>query len=60
MIVRLRRKGERYKDLTVGQLYAVIGIEGDDLRLLNDSGRPFLYPPGLFERLDVTEPLDWG
>ena len=30
MIVKLKRANTKYKDLTFGQLYAVIGIEADD------------------------------
>ena len=26
---------------------------------LNDSGKPFLYPPAIFEVLDPSEPADW-
>ena len=48
MIVKLRRRNARYRDLTPGQPYVVIGIEGDHLRILNDAGRPYLYSPGLF------------
>ena len=59
MIVKLKIKNTRYKDLTFGQPYVVIGIEGDDLRLLNDAGRPFLYPPSLFSLVDPREPVDW-
>ena len=44
MIVRLQRKNTRYPDLTPGQDYVVIGIEADDLRILSDQGRPYLYP----------------
>jgi hypothetical protein len=36
--------------LTMGQQYSVIGIEADDYRLLNDAGRPYLYPAGAFQR----------
>ena len=43
MIVKLRRKNARYPDLTPGQAYAVIGVESDDFRLLNDRGQPYLY-----------------
>ena len=43
MIVRLQRKNTRYPDLTPGQDYVVIGIEADDLRILSDQGRPYLY-----------------
>jgi hypothetical protein len=59
MIVKLRRTQSRYRDLTPGQPYVVIGIEGDDLRILNDAGRPFLYPPMLFKVIDAREPADW-
>ncbi|MDQ3249655.1 MAG: hypothetical protein M3Q45_10685 [Chloroflexota bacterium] len=59
MIVQLQYKNEHYPDLTVNQSYVVIGIEADDLRLLNDQGRPFLYPPHLFDIIDAREPEDW-
>ena len=59
MIVKLNKKNNRYKDLTFGQSYVVIGIEADDLRILNHAGRPFLYPRNLFSVLDAQEPVDW-
>ena len=59
MTVKLRRKSPRYPDLTPGQPYVVIGIEGDEFRLLNDAGRPYLYRPGLFRVCDKAEPTDW-
>lgn len=59
MIVKLKRKSARYRDLTFGQPYVVIGIEADHLRILNDAGRPFLYPPNLFSLVDAKEPVDW-
>lgn len=59
MTVKFRRRNARYKDLTPGQPYVVIGIEADDYRILNDAGRPYLYPRGLFEVLDAREPGDW-
>ena len=59
MIVRLKTKNARYRDLTFGQPYVVIGIEADHFRLLNDAGRPFLYPPDLFSLSDPKEPTDW-
>jgi hypothetical protein len=58
MIVELK-KNHRYRNLTCGQPHVVIGIEGDDLRILNDVGRPFLYPPDLFSVIDPREPVDW-
>lgn len=59
MTVKLRRKNPRYRDLTAGVPYLVIGIEGNDLRLLNDAGRPYLYPAAPFEILDFGEAEDW-
>jgi hypothetical protein len=59
MIVKLKKRNSSYSDLTFGQPYVVIGIEADDLRLLNDVGRPFLYPDELFTIVDSQEPKDW-
>jgi len=59
MIVRLRRGSVRHRDLTAGQPYVVIGIEAGDFRILNEAGRPYLYPPKLFKLLDANEPADW-
>ena len=59
MIVKLKKKNSRYRDLTFGQPYAVIGIEADDYRILNDAGRPFLYPYRLFTKIDSQEPSEW-
>jgi hypothetical protein len=59
VIVKLRRKNLRYPDLTPGQSYVVIGIEAGDLRILNDAGRPYLYPCRIFQLLDPREPCDW-
>jgi len=59
MIVKLRRKHPRYRDLSPNQPYVVIGIEAGDLRILNNAGRPYLYPSRLFVFLDPREPEDW-
>ena len=59
MIVKLKRKSSSYRDLSTNQLYVVIGIEADDLRILNDAGRPYLYPARLFVVVDRREPDDW-
>ena len=59
MIVKVRRRNPRFPDLTAGQPYVVIGIEADDLRILSDQGRPYLYPSPLFEVVDPREPGDW-
>lgn len=60
MIVRPEDSSTEYQDLTAGNAYVVIGIEADDLRILNDQGRPFLYPTELFEIVDAREPEDWS
>lgn len=59
MIVKLRRKNLRYPDITAGLPYVVIGIEADDYRILNDQGRPYLYPARLFQIVDSSKPHDW-
>jgi hypothetical protein len=59
MIVELRERDSRFPDLTPNQPYVVLGIEADDLRILNDEGRPYLYPDHLFTVVDPREPEDW-
>jgi hypothetical protein len=59
MIVELRGTDAGYPDLTPGQPYLVLGIEADDLRILNDQGRPYLYPRKIFAIIDAREPEDW-
>ncbi|NJL29235.1 MAG: hypothetical protein HC897_15820 [Thermoanaerobaculia bacterium] len=59
MIVTPRERDSHTTDLTPGQPYVVLGIEADDLRILNDQGRPYLYPRELFTTLDASEPSDW-
>src|SRR5713101_2947006 len=59
MIVTLKKTNPRYQDLTFAQPYVVIGIEADDLRILNDACRPFLYSRNLFSLVDTKEPIDW-
>ena len=59
MIVKLKEKNINYPDLTPDQSYFVIGIEADDYRILNDHGKPYLYPSDLFTVIDSREPKDW-
>lgn len=60
MIVRLRHHDDNATpSLTQGQQYAVIGIEADDYRLLNDRGEPCLYPPDRFDIVAPEHPVDW-
>lgn len=58
MIVELRKPDPRFSDLTLSQPYVVLGIEADDFRILNDKGRPFLYPHEIFTIVDAREPED--
>ncbi|NJP09629.1 MAG: hypothetical protein HC866_09200 [Leptolyngbyaceae cyanobacterium RU_5_1] len=57
--MKLREQANQPVDLKNGQCYLVLGIEADDFRLLNDQGRPYLYPRTLFEIVDSSEPEDW-
>lgn len=59
MIVKLKQKNPSYPDLSEDQPYFVIGIEADDYRILNDAGKPYLYPLELFEVIDSRHPPDW-
>ena len=59
MIVRLKKQNFRYRDLSTRPPYIVIGIEAENLRILNDAGRPFLYPSRLFAVIDRRERADW-
>ncbi len=59
MLVELRESDSRHPDLTLGHPYVVLGIEADDLRILNDQGRPYLYPREVFIVVDAREPEDW-
>ena len=59
MTVRLKKPSARHRDLSTRQSYMVIGIEADDYRILNDAGRPYLYPSRLFAVTDRREPSDW-
>lgn len=59
MIIELKKPDSRYPDLTPGQPYLVLGIEADDLRVLNDQGKPYLFPREIFQVVDAREPADW-
>lgn len=59
MIVKLKKPVDAYPDLTFGQHYVLIGIDADDLRLLNDHGRPYVYPHHLFDIVDPRKPSQW-
>ncbi len=59
MMIRLKEKQTDYPDITHDQSYFVIGIEADEYRILNNHGKPYLYPSHLFQIVDAYEPDDW-
>jgi hypothetical protein len=59
MIVELRTADPSYPDLSPDQPYLVLGLEANDLRILNDQGRPYVYPREVFKVVDSREPEDW-
>lgn len=40
--------------LTVGKIYEVLDIEGDDYRIVDDEGEDYLYPAELFEVVEAS------
>lgn len=59
MITELRELASRYPGLRLGQSYVVLGIEANDLRILNDRGGAYIYPREIFAVVDAREPDDW-
>ncbi|TVQ30396.1 MAG: hypothetical protein EA376_13100 [Phycisphaeraceae bacterium] len=47
-------------DLTQGESYEVIAIEAGDYRILDDAGRPYLFPASLFKVIDPARPAHWA
>lgn len=45
--------------LTLGDTYEVIGIEGNEYRIVDDKREPILFDPTCFEVVDNTEPTFW-
>jgi hypothetical protein len=45
--------------LKLGNAYEVIGIEGNDYRIVDENGEPILFEPGCFDLLDASEPDFW-
>ncbi len=48
-----------FLDLTVGKVYTVYAVEGDDLRVVGDEGYPGLYPSHAFQIVDPTPGDGW-
>lgn len=60
MKVRIKHAWSRtYPELTLGNVYRVIGIEADDLRIISDAGEPILFNAKAFEFVDATHPATW-
>lgn len=60
MRVRFKRGWWRtYGTLTPSNVYRVIGIECDSLRIIDDLGEPVLFEPHAFVIVDANEPSDW-
>lgn len=51
--------GRAYAMLTPGNVYRVLGIESDALRIVDDTGEPILFAHQAFEDVDPIEPADW-
>ena len=45
--------------LTQGKSYLVIGIEADSFRIIDETGKPYLYDPDAFNIIDPKEPEFW-
>jgi hypothetical protein len=46
--------------LSIGKNYEVIGIEGNEYRIICDTDKnPYLYPPDCFEIIDNRKPSFW-
>ena len=59
MIVRPLRAEPDHPALTPGRDYAVVGIEADAFRVIDDQGEPVLYDAVLFEVVDASVPPHW-
>jgi hypothetical protein len=60
MKVKLKRGwSNTYPELTVGNVYRVLGIEADDLRIISDVGEPILFHANAFDFVDSTQPANW-
>jgi len=60
MRVRLKRGWSKtYPELSVGNVYRVLGIEADSLRIMSDAGEPILFYPTAFAFDDSALPTQW-
>src|ERR1700733_12008825 len=57
-VVPLTRSNE-FWSLTPGREYAVIGVDHESYRVVDDKGEPILFPREGFRVVDDTIPQDW-
>jgi len=48
-----------YQNLTPGNVYRVISLEVDSVRVMDDQGEPVLFPLSWFSVVDDKWPSDW-
>jgi hypothetical protein len=51
--------GRVISSLTLGNTYEVIGIEGNEYRIVDDNREPLLFDPICFDVVDNSEPSFW-
>ena len=60
MKVRLKRGWSKaWPELTLGNVYRVLGISNAYFRLISDAGDPILFNRNAFELVDPVQPSDW-
>lgn len=53
------RNTTRHPDITEGNVYSVLGSEGDFYRIIGDSGKPYLYHKNRFKLVGFEKGQDW-
>jgi len=48
-----------HPDITKGNIYSILGIEGENYRLIGDLGKPYLYNKSRFEPVEIDKGNDW-
>lgn len=49
----------KHPNITIGNVYYILGIEYGDYRILNDNNEPTLYEKEIFDIVDSSIPQDW-
>jgi hypothetical protein len=61
-LIKVASEDDQYEieSLSIGSEYEVIGIEGDDYRIISDIDKePYLYPTDCFEVINKNRPAFW-